>query len=101
MATLQDLGMRKRMPTVDEFEKIQSCLTQEEMAAIMAVQLKETVPTAIGLRTFVVERSMSVRRQLEGEQPSAGDGSGNGIGDIPFGMPGGTDGGPEGIPPGE
>ena len=31
----------------------------------------------IGLKAFVVERSESVRQQLEGKRPSAGDGSGN------------------------
>ncbi|MFC2072348.1 CotH kinase family protein [Chloroflexota bacterium] len=31
----------------------------------------------IGLKAFVVERSSSVRRQLDGERPSAGNGSGN------------------------
>jgi len=35
-------------------------------------------PTGLGLRTFVAERSASVRQQLAGERPSAGDGSGNG-----------------------
>jgi len=36
-------------------------------------------PSAIGLKSFVVERSESVRQQLEGKKPSAsGDGSGNG-----------------------
>ena len=31
-----------------------------------------------GLKTYIIKRYSSVRRQLEGEQPSAGDGSGNG-----------------------
>ena len=35
------------------------------------------MPTPLGLKTFVVERSEAVRQQLNGEQPSAGDGSGN------------------------
>jgi spore coat protein CotH len=33
--------------------------------------------TPIGLKTFVVERNASVRQQLDGDLPSAGDGSGN------------------------
>ena len=36
------------------------------------------LPNPIGLKTFVLERSESVRQQLEGKRPSAGDGSGNG-----------------------
>jgi len=35
-------------------------------------------PSAIGLKAFIAERSASVRQQLAGKRPSAGDGSGNG-----------------------
>jgi len=35
-------------------------------------------PNPIGLKTFVRERSESVRQQLDGERPSAGSGRGNG-----------------------
>jgi hypothetical protein len=35
-------------------------------------------PTPIGLKTFVVERTESVRQQLDGKLPSSGDGSGLG-----------------------
>ncbi len=35
-------------------------------------------PSAIGLKAFITERSASVRQQLAGRRPSAGDGSGNG-----------------------
>ncbi|MBC8472046.1 MAG: CotH kinase family protein [Planctomycetes bacterium] len=38
------------------------------------------MPTPLGLKTFVVERSEAARQQLEGKRPSAGDGSGNGGG---------------------
>ncbi len=48
--------------------------------------------TPIGLKTFVVERSASVRQQLNGDLPSAGDGSGNGGNWAP---------GNRGMPPGE
>lgn len=53
-----------------DFER---CLT-EDMGGRQGAQ-----PRAIGLKTFVVERSESVRQQLEGERKSSsGDGSGNG-----------------------
>ena len=54
--------------------------------------------TAIGLKAFVVERSESVRQQLEGVRKSSpGDGSGNG---GSFGRTGGGDRRPARIPPG-
>jgi len=42
------------------------------------IPVRGGLPPPIGLRTFVVERSESVRQQLAGERPSAGDGNGNG-----------------------
>jgi spore coat protein H len=42
------------------------------------LNLTQDIGRFIGLKAFVVERSESVRQQLEGKQPSAGDGSGNG-----------------------
>jgi len=40
--------------------------------------LVDDVAPYIGLKTFVVERSESVKQQLEGERPSTGNGRGNG-----------------------
>lgn len=44
-------------------------------------------PSPIGLKAFVVERSESVRQQLEGKRPSDGDGKGNGGGVRMFHQP--------------
>ena len=87
-ATLEEL--RTRRPTPAELEKLKSCLTREELSVFLQNVLGPAAPpqqlgqpglgpTAIGLKTFVVERSASVRQQLAGERPSgSGDGSGNG-----------------------
>ena len=86
-ATLEELLTRR--PTPEELEKLRSCLTRDELSAFLQNILRQEAPqqqlgniqlgpTAIGLKTFVVERSESVRQQLTGERPSAGDGSGNG-----------------------
>lgn len=40
--------------------------------------LTQDIGRFIGLKDFVVERSESVRQQLEGKRPKTGDGSGNG-----------------------
>ena len=103
--TLEEL--RTRRPSAEELEKLESCLTAEELSALLQhgfgpaappQQLMEPRlgPLALGLKTFVVERSASVRQQLAGERPSAGDGSGNG---GTMGMFGGSNRMPGGIPP--
>ena len=84
--TLQELRIRR--PTAEELEKLKSCLTQEELSAFLMNVFRpaapqqqsrkpQSGPNAIGLKAFVVERGASVRQQLDGERPSAGDGSGN------------------------
>ena len=84
-ATLEEL--RTRRPDLEELNKLRSCLTREEMAVFLRrgpslgaqpVGQPQTGGTFIGLKTFVVERSTSIRQQLDGERPSCGDGSGNG-----------------------
>jgi spore coat protein CotH len=87
-ATLQEL--RTRRPSAEELQKLRSCLTREELSVFLQnifgpaappQQLGQLRlgPSAIGLKTFVVERSTSVRQQLDGERlSSSGDGSGNG-----------------------
>ena len=86
-ATFEEL--RRRRPTAEELERLRYCLTQEELLALIQNGFRlaappqpqggpKSGPSAIGLKTFVVERSASVRQQLAGERPSAGDGSGNG-----------------------
>ncbi len=48
------------------------------------LNLVRDIGNSPGLKTYVIKRNSSVRRQLEGEQPSAGDGSGNGGRIKPF-----------------
>lgn len=78
-----------RKPSAAELEKLRSCLSPEELKNLLQDRpgqaapsppqlLKEPERTFIGLKAFVVERGESVRQQLEGKRPSAGDGSGNG-----------------------
>jgi len=85
------LELRNRQPTAEEMEKLKRCLTREELSALLRSRFRLNAPpqqfnrprmgpAAPGLKTFIVERSESVRQQLAGEQPSAGDGSGNGGG---------------------
>ena len=91
-SALQEL--RTRPPTDEELRRLRSCLTRDELSAFLEslrrpveLQLPAAAapsgPTAIGLKTFIAERSASVKDQLSGERPSAGDGSGNG-GTLPF-----------------
>jgi len=89
-----------RMPSPQERQKLASCLPQEDLMVLLQLQAggpgmplpgqgEQVQPPpgagnqayVIGLKGFVIERSASVRQQLDGEQPSAGDGSGNG-GDL-------------------
>jgi hypothetical protein len=80
--TLDELLTRR--PTPEELNKLKSCLTREEVLALLqrgqnlGEQPMKLGPTFIGLKTYVVERSTSVWQQLQGKRPSAGDGSGNG-----------------------
>jgi len=84
------LELRTRPPTAEELEKLKLCLTREELSALMQNRFRLEAPpqqfnrprgpAAPGLKTFIVERSESVRQQLAGERPSAGDGSGSGGG---------------------
>ncbi|MCK4221561.1 MAG: CotH kinase family protein, partial [Dehalococcoidia bacterium] len=90
----QELLTRK--PTQVEFQKLKYCLTLEELTAFLQRRPGQAPPPAqmgprpgrthIGLKTFVAERSLSVRQQLAGKRPSHGDGSGNG--GKGFGLPG-------------
>ena len=54
--------------SVKDFER---ALTEDPATA-------QRMPTSIGLKPFVVERSESVTRQLDGEQTRNGDGDGLG-----------------------
>ena len=88
LSTLQEL--RIRPPTEKEIEALRACLSQAEILAVtqgilrqagalpQAVGVQMGAPAALGLKTFIAERVTSVRQQLDGERPSAGDGSGNG-----------------------
>ncbi len=87
LSTLQEL--RTRPPTTQELQRIRSCLTRDELSAFLQNLRGQTElqqqpvdprqgPAALGLKTFIAERVTSVRQQLDGERPSAGDGSGNG-----------------------
>ena len=99
------LELRNRQPTAEELEKLKLCLTREELSALMQNRFRLEAPpqqfnrprgpAAPGLKTFIMERIESVRQQLAGERPSAGDGSGNG-GGMRNGIPGGP---PLGNPP--
>jgi len=90
--------LRIRRPSLEELEKLKSCLSREEMNIFLRRGPSAAAPTMgstfIGLRTFVVERTKSIREQLEGKRPSSGDGSGSGNmrmpglgGDFPGGPP--------------
>ena len=78
--------LRARRPGLEELEKLKSCLSREEMDMFLrrgpSVAVPTTGSTFIGLRTFVVERTKSIKEQLEGKRPSYGDGSGSGSGDM-------------------
>ena len=83
-AELRELGTRG--PNAEALAKLMSCMTPEDMLALQP-QTAEDVPArgglglaavSIGLKNFVAERSASIKQQLEGKRPSAGDGSGNG-----------------------
>ena len=96
-ATFDEL--RTRRPSIEELAKLKSCLSRQEIAAFLRRGPSQGAqpqkpgqpvplgPTIIGLKTYVVERSASVRQQLEGKLPSAGDGSGNGGNMMMFGGP--------------
>jgi spore coat protein CotH len=95
---------RFRKPNAEELKKLRSFLTQQELSTLLQNRFRliqpqqleqpRLGPNAIGLKTFVVERSKSVRQQLVGERPSSsGDGSGNGASN---GMCGGHNMRPEG-----
>ncbi|MDY6912209.1 MAG: CotH kinase family protein [Chloroflexota bacterium] len=84
-AILEELHTRR--PDIEELNKLKSCLTREEMALFLSRGPSLGAPPAgqpqtgavfIGLKTFVIERSTSIRQQLDGKLPSHGDGSGNG-----------------------
>ena len=62
-------------------------LTQDVNVGMAREGMPGPLPNPIGLKTFVVERSESVRQQLEGKRPSAGNGSGNGGGVRMFRRP--------------
>jgi hypothetical protein len=83
--------LRSRRPSLEELEKLKSCLSREEMDIFLRRGPSMGAPTMdstfIGLETFVVERTKSIRQQLEGKRPSSGDGSGSGSGNMK--MPGG------------
>jgi len=85
-----------RMPSPQEIEKLASCLPREDLVALQQLRAGgqgmprpsqgEQVqppgggpeqPRVIGLKAFAVERGASVRQQLDGDRPSAGDGRGN------------------------
>lgn len=83
--------LRTRKPTASELESLKSCLSTQELSAFVQGRYESTAPppphpptetkpgsVILGLKTFVAERSASVRQQLEGKRPSANDGSGNG-----------------------
>ena len=87
--------LRTRRPSSEELKKLRSCLTQEELTAFLQSGLAAAAiapvqqprepraaraggPSAIGLKTFVIERAASVRQQLDGERQSTGNGKGNG-----------------------
>jgi len=83
-AELRELGTRG--PNAEDLAKIMCCMTPEDILALQP-QTAEDVPAggglglpalSIGLKNFVVDRSASIKQQLEGKRPSAGDGSGNG-----------------------
>ena len=102
--TLDEL--RERRPSVEELAKLKSCLSREEVAELLRRGPSMEVPpqdlvvfaTIIGLKTYIVERVASVRQQLDGKRPSAGDGSGNGGNPARFG---GMDMKPDIYPPGK
>jgi len=83
-AELRELATRG--PNAETLARIMCCMSPEDIAALQP-KTAEDVPAggglglaavSIGLKTFVVERSASIKQQLEGKRPSAGDGSGNG-----------------------
>ena len=87
IAELTEMGTRE--PNAEELVKIMYCMTPEDLLALQP-QTPEDAQTvagpglpavSIGLKNFVAERSASIKQQLEGKRPSAGNGSGNG-GDI-------------------
>ena len=96
--TLEEL--RTRRPTADELDKLKSCLTREEMATFLGHSPKQAGPTSgatlIGLKTFVVERSESIRKQLEGEFPYTCTEKNT---DVDWQPPGPANGRPGGLPP--
>jgi len=75
--------LRTRRPRLEELKKLEQCLTREEIKWFLQDQVPRQVPqqgsTYIGLETFVLERTESIIKQLRGELPSHGDGSGNGV----------------------
>jgi len=83
-AELRELATRG--PNAEDLAKIMCCMSPEDILALQP-QTAEDVPAgvglglaavSIGLKDFVAERSASIKQQLEGKRPSAGDGSGNG-----------------------
>lgn len=78
--TLEELRVRR--PGLEELEDLKSCLTPPEMKAFLRPAPGKPgqmeTGTYIGLKTFVMERTESIRGQLDGDLPAAGDGSGNG-----------------------
>ncbi len=74
---------------IDELaDQVYSFVEVDELKFFSTEEFKLNLVRAVGnspgLKTYVIKRNSSVRRQLEGEQPSAGDGSGNGGRIKPF-----------------
>ena len=79
--TLKELRMRR--PSLQELNELESCLTREQIPMFLRqgpamVEPRPMGSVYIGLKNFVLERTESVRKQLDGALPSVGDGSGNG-----------------------
>ncbi len=74
---------------IDELvDQVYSFVESDELKFFSTEEFKlnlvRDIGNSPGLKTYIIKRSTSVRRQLEGEQPSTGDGRGNGGRVKPF-----------------